>query len=321
MTGIGGFFELELPRAGEPYHARALALSSGRACLRRILERLAPVRVWIPFYVCDAVLPAIEHAGATVKFYPVDETLDPLLPADQLSDDDVVVYVNYFGIKTDAASTLAASLGVRAVVDDSQAFYQRGYAGSSSFNSARKFFGVPDGAYAYGDGLSGSPIAGPGPVRYEHLLTRLLGDQERAFRQYRDSEACISDEPTAMSSFARRLLAGIDYDAARRARERNFARLHSGLGATNRLRMSDSAVMAPFCYPLLLDRPVPWDALWRRHIFAPRLWPDVETREGAAAFEWERRLASQLMPLPIDQRYGLDDMDRVIEAVAEVLEW
>jgi len=320
MTGIGGFFELELPRAGQPYHARALALSSGRACLRRILEGLSPARVWIPFYVCDAVMPAIEHAGGTVKFYPVDENLDPMLPSEQLSDRDVVVYVNYFGIKTDAASALAASLGVRTVVDDSQAFFQRGYTGSASFNSARKFFGVPDGAYAYGDGLSGSAVAAAGAVRYEHLITRLLGDQERAFRQYRDSEACVSDEPAAMSSFSRRLLAGIDYDAARRAREQNFARLHSRLGTRNQLRISD-AVGAPFCYPLLLDRPAPWEALWRRHIFAARLWPDVETREGAAAFAWERRLASHLLPLPIDQRYGLDDMDRVIEAVAEAVEW
>jgi hypothetical protein len=322
MTAIGGFFELELPGGGASYHPNAVALSSGRACLRRILEDLQPARVWTPFYVCDAVLPAIAHAGASVEFYAVDDALEPVLPAGTPSGRDVVMYVNYFGLKAAAASSLAASLGRRAVIDDSQAFFQRGYAGSSSFNSARKFFGVPDGAYAYGEGLTAMPVAKPStPVRYEHLMSRLLGEQERGFRQYRESEACVSDEPAAMSPFTSRVLSGVDYAAVSRAREQNFARLHERLGSKNRLQIDDSALKAPFCYPLLLDKPVPWDALWRREIFAPRLWADVETREDGAAFAWERGLASHLIPLPIDQRYGVEDMDRAVATVAEVVGW
>jgi hypothetical protein len=322
MTAIGGFFELELPRGGASYHPDAVAMSSGRGCLRRILEHLGPARVWAPFYVCDAVLPAIAHAGASVEFYAVDDALEPVLPAGQPSSRDVLMYVNYFGLKATAASSLAASLGNRAVIDDSQAFFQQGYAGSSSFNSARKFFGVPDGAYAYGDGLAAAPSTNPSaPIRYEHLVSRLLGDQERAFRQYRDSEACVTDEPAAMSPFTTRVLSGVDYAAVGRARDQNFARLHETLGSKNRLQIDDGAVKGPFCYPLLLDRPVPWEALWRREVFAPRLWADVEMREGGAVFAWERRLASHLIPLPIDQRYGVEDMDRVARTVGEVVGW
>jgi len=318
---IGGFFDLELPREGEPYHARALAMSSGRACLRRIVERLKPSRVWVPFYICDAVLPAIAHAGAAVEFYDIDEALDPLLPAGQASG-DVVMYANYFGVKSAAAATLARSLGPRVIIDDTQAFFQRGYAGSSSFNSARKFFGVPDGAYAYAEGL---PATGPpdarATIRYEHLVAGMLGDRERAFRLYRESEQCVTDEPVPMSPLAARLLAAVDYDNTRRAREQNFARLHAKLGAYNRLRFEPGEMSAPFCYPLLLGTPVPWDELWRREIFAPRLWEDVERRSPQAKFSWERQLATQLVALPIDQRYGMEDMDRVIDVVAEVLAW
>jgi hypothetical protein len=320
MNAIGGFFALELPDAGEPYHRGALALSSGRACLRRILECLRPARVWAPFYVCDVVLPAIAHAGASVDFYAIDESLEPLLPAG-LTDRDVVMYVNYFGIKNGAAAGLASTLGRRAVIDDTQAFFQRGYAGAWSFNSARKFFGVPDGAYAYGEALNTKPAPDPGPIRYEHLVTQLFGDRERAFQQYRESEACVTDEPVAMSSFTSRLLEGVDYGRIRAARERNFAQLHARLGSRNALRIADAAPVAPYCYPLLLDRAVPWDELWRRRIFAPRLWADVEARLNGSAFAWERQLASRLVPLPIDQRYNDTDMDRVVDAVAEAMAW
>jgi hypothetical protein len=321
MKAIGGFFGLELPDAGEPYHRGALALSSGRACLRRILESLRPARVWAPFYVCDAVLPAIAHAGASVEFYAINDELEPLLPDGGLTGRDVVMYVNYFGVKNEAASALASTFGRRAVIDDTQAFFQRGYAGAWSFNSTRKFFGVPDGGYAYGESLNTTPAPNPGPIRYEHLVTQLLGDRERAFQQYRESESCVSDEPVAMSSFASRLLASLDYGRIRAARERNFARLHARLGSRNGLRIANSPPVAPYCYPLLLDRAVPWDELWGRKIFAPRLWTDVQERVNGSAFAWERQLASRVVPLPIDQRYNDADMDRVVDAVGEVMAW
>jgi len=323
MTAIGGFFGLELPLAGEPYHlpAQSLALSSGRACLRRILECLRPSRVWVPFYICDVALASIAHSGASVEFYAVDTALDPVLPAGQPSAGDVVVYVNYFGLKASGASAFAASLGRRAVIDDTQAFFQRGYSGSCSFNSARKFFGVPDGGYAYGDGLAATQAPASSAIRYDHLITWWLGDRERAFEQYRANEACIADEPAAMSAFTRRVLAGVDYVGARRAREENFARLHEKLGSKNRLAIFGDEAVGPFCYPLLVEKPVPWDVLWRRGMFVPRLWADVEKRAGNDMFRWECQLASQLLPLPVDQRYDAGDMNRLSAAVAEVMAW
>src|ERR1700745_3996335 len=99
MTAIGGFFELELAAGRGVYHEGAFAMASGRACLRRIVECLRPGRVWTPFYVCDAALSAIEHAGAAAEFYAIDDALNPVLPHGVPAADDVMMYVNYFGIK------------------------------------------------------------------------------------------------------------------------------------------------------------------------------------------------------------------------------
>jgi len=322
MTAIGGFFPLELPGDGAPYHKHALALATGRACLRRILECVGPSRVWTPFYVCDAVLPAIRHTGASVEFYAIDAALDPVLPAGQPSEGDAVIYVNYFGIKKATASEVARAAAGRAIIDDTQAFFQTGYPPAYSFNSARKFFGVPDGGYAFGDGLDRAPVRTSGPVHYEHLVTALMGDRALAFDQYRRSEECMTHEPVAMSGLSRRLLSGVDYASVRRTRVANFNRLHARLGARNRLTIPDGGADAgPYCYPLLAAAPVSFERFWARELFVPRLWPEVATRSGPAAFEWERELAACLLPLPIDQRYGAADMDRVADIVGEVLKW
>jgi len=322
MKPIGGFFELELGAGGEPYHAAALALASGRACLRRLLERSRPSRVWTPFYVCDSVVQTIEKAGVELEYYALDASLDPVLPAGAPADGECLLYVNYFGIKLDTAASLDRTLGDRAILDDTHAFFQRGYPRAASFNSARKFFGVPDGAYAYGAGLDLEAPRAPAPVHYDHLVNRLLGHQRLAFEQYRESEACVTDEPVPMSALSERLLARVEYDRVRRTRRDNFLRLHERLGAHNRLALNLAAGLdAPYCYPLLADQPVEWERFWDRGLFTPMLWPEVPGRPAAGAFEWERTLAARLLPLPVDHRYGSDDVDRVVRTVDEVMGW
>lgn len=318
MNAVGGFFELELPREGDVWHERALTLTSGRACLRALLQVRRPERLAVPFYICDAALAPIKALGVPFEFYAVTTTLEPAVTA-WTSGTDVLV-VNYFDLSNATVERLAGVLGERLIVDDTQAFFRRRAGTLRSFNSARKFFGVPDGAYAYGPGVEDVQPAGVNDtVSVEHLITKLIGQSEVAYRQYVSAEAAVSSEPLAPSSLSRRLLRSIAYSDVRAARRENFVMLHDLLGGLNTLHANFAldADAAPFCYPLLPARGSFHEALWRRRIFVPRLWPDVVSRSGAG-FDWERDLAARLLPLPIDQRYGRDDMARVAEAVAEV---
>jgi hypothetical protein len=321
-TPIGGFFELEIAGGRGSFHSDAVALSSGRACLRSILEATHPSRAWVPFYICDAGLQPFEATGVPVEFYAVDEAFDPVLPA-ALASGDCVMYVNYFGLKNATAASLAASHGGRAIVDDTQAFFARGYPGAWSFNSARKFFGVPDGGYAYGAGLSAAGYPARRAVHYDHLVNRLLGHQDLAYEQYRENEARVTTTIYRMSALSERLLASADYPAVCARRVANFAVLHDTLGGRNCLPSSviSEAAGVPFCYPLLSSAPVPWADLWARGVFAPRLWPELRDRQGGAQFARESALADRLLALPIDHRYGADAMRRVTSVVCEVMGW
>ncbi len=318
MTPIGGFFELELPAGCRPWHTAALPLTSGRACLRRILEIAKPARVLAPFYICDSGLEPFQALGIPVEFYPLTASLEPDVRG--WPKDAHVLYVNYFDIKSAAAARIAQALGPLAIIDDTQAFFRRGRDGSWSFNSARKFFGVPDGGYAYGRGVADNPPSKRREaVRFEHLGNRLLGRQDVAYRQYLEAEADVSADIVKPSVMSERLLGGIAYDEAKNARRRNYSAAHARLADTNALR-ADFVLdtdAAPMCYPFLPRTGSFHDALWDRQIFAARLWPDVLSRKDEG-FPFERDLAARLLPLPIDHRYTEADVTRMCDAVLEI---
>jgi len=317
VTAIGGFFALEQGGGCKVWHGGAVALTSGRACLRAMLELTRPSRVFVPFYICDAALEPFRLLDVPFEFYGLTRSLDP--DVESWPAGAGVLYVNYFDLKSRGADALSLALGARAIVDDTQAFFRRGRGRGWSFNSARKFFGVPDGAYAYGPRAAEiQPPAANDAAPAEHLTTRLTGDRERAYQQYIAAEARVSCEVLAPSPLADRLLGAISYEEARAARRRNFAILHERLSARNTLSIDFAldADAAPFCYPFLPSRPSLHQALWQREIFVPRLWPEIASRPDPG-YAWERDLAARLLPLPIDQRYGSDDMTRVSDAVLE----
>jgi hypothetical protein len=257
----------------------------------------------------------LTRLGIPFEFYGITSSLDPQ-PADWPKDASVL-YVNYFDLKSCGADTIAGALGGRAIVDDTQAFFRRGHSTAWSFNSARKFFGVPDGAYLYGPQAAVvRPARANDAAPADHLKTKAQGDQALAYRQYLDAESRVSDEVLAPSEQTRRMLRAVPYADAKAARRRNFSALHAQLGAANTLPlpMTLDTDAAPFCYPFLPVRGDLHERLWQQEIFVPRLWPEVMTRQSPG-FEWERELATRLLPLPVDHRYTQDEMTRVGHAV------
>lgn len=317
MRAVGGFLGLEPTRGvGQPYH-RTTALSTGRSCLVTILERLRPRRLHLPFYVCDVVVRAVEQTGTCFEFYAIDDQLEIAAPLPGCQPDELLLYVNYFGLKSRYLRVLAELYSGALVVDDCQAFYRRGLAGSWSFNSARKFFGVPDGAYLYGPPGERLPALSPSRVGHRHLVTRLAGDLPKAREQFLEHEARLDHVPRAMSILSRAILRDVDYGGAAAARRRNFRTLGNSLGDRNLLdcALDDDAV--PLYYPFLWKAPLR-RSLRERGIFVPCLWPELGARTEAG-FEHERAMAQCLCLLPIDQRYDERAMKRVIAEVSRLV--
>jgi hypothetical protein len=315
LKPIGGFFELELPSASSGYHPDALALSNGRACMSWILSYEKPSRVFIPFYTCDALFEPMERLGIEIEYYPIDLTLNPIdLPRPQKGE--LLIVINYFGLKNQLVQELSENIGRRLVIDDTHAYFNKGYAKSYSFTSARKYFGVPDGAYLYGADKSRQRIERNADISIEHNVYRLLGFQEEAYKKYLTYERSLSGEVKGISILSEKLLSQIDYEKSAQARVSNFHYLHDKLKSINKITLDLNEIGIPFCYPLLPETLLDLKYFHQRNIFIPRLWPDVLNRE-IQRFYIEKDLAERLLPLPIDHRYGDAEMKRIVDSIFE----
>jgi hypothetical protein len=312
MKHIGGFFELEPESAGSgPLHSEALLLQNGRACLVTMLQARSPRRAFVPHYTCDATLDPFRLLGVELVFYGLDPSFLPeQMPA--LRQDDVFLYTNHFGLCESHVETLTRQIGPQLVVDDTHALFRGARAGLWSFTSARKYFGVPDGAFLFSPEAAPEPLAPFEAYSLDHLRLRSEGLQREAFAAYQAYERTLDCRVFGISHYSRDRLSRIDFQAVAARRRRNFLHLDAQLGHLNRLSWSlgDSV---PFCYPLLPTRQVAHEAFYAQGIYPPRLWPDVLRRDAPAT---ERTWAAELLPLPVDHRYDDDDMDRIVRVLA-----
>jgi hypothetical protein len=320
MKPIGGFFELENIRKREkPFlHQDAIALSSGRASLNFILKSLRPSLLYVPFYTCNALLQPIRLNQIAYEFYPINEHLEP---ADEikLQDGEYLIYINYFGIKSDAVENLISKFGNKLIIDNSQAFFEPEHREIFSFNSARKFFGVPDGSFLYSPVRVAEAFEENKNYSTNHLINRALGNIEIGYKEFRVYGQSISCEVRKISALAHKILRTIDYEQVAAIRRRNYLYLHDQLGIYNRLDSNLASKKVPLCYPLLPDRFMNKKKFYENGIYIPTFWVEVVER-GGSSFLIEKKLSRALLPLPVDHRYNEKDLRRVSQFVKEYIQ-
>ncbi len=310
---IGGYLELE--RFSWPMlHEDALALSSGRACLRYLIRQKGIKKLLIPDFICDVVPRACTDAGVSVRRYPVGTDLRPC--AIRTDEEEWVYLVNYYGQLSDRELQNYAERFPRLIVDNAHAYFARAMQGVDTLYTCRKFLGVPDGAFLYTD----APVCELPQDESRDRMNFVIGRFERPAGEYfeaasRNNEE-LPTEPRRMSALTRNLLHAVDYAQVRDRRTENFRILHGALGENNLLMLRDTE--GAYAYPLMLrDGQKVRKRLIEQKIFVPMLWPNVteEQPEGSAA----RRLTEEILPLPCDQRYGAEEMEFIIEAVRSCL--
>ena len=311
---IGGYFGLEPGRHGNNPHIAAQALNSARNCLLHVLLARRPGRLYLPAYVCDSMLEPLRQAAVEHDFYNIDAALEIAAPP-VLGRDECLLYVNYFGLKSDYCRRLAVQYGTALILDNSQALYAPPAACAATLYSPRKFCGVSDGGYLYSE--APLDVALERDVSHDsvrHLVGRVDLGAPAFYADFCASEQRLSGRPLRrMSALTEALLNGIDHDHARRTRQSNFRFLHAALGPANRLRIDTTGVEGPMVYPLLASDPTLRQRLIAQKVYVATYWQEVLQRRQASALE--RELAELLVALPIDQRYGLQEMQFIVEAI------
>lgn len=319
MKPVGGYFELELSMGEQGYHQTPHTFKSGRSALHYILNICKPATVYVPYYTCKAMLQSFEAANVPFTFYNINEVLEPVdLP--ELKSDEYFLYINYFDIKGETVKRLSDKYKDKLIVDCTQAFFAKGNGRSWFFNSCRKFFGVPDGAYVYAPDQVTLPAVGSRNESYtlDHLVKRFNGHAREGYAAFQQNEQYCDAAITRMSAITQHLLSHIDYKEVIKKRRAHFNYLHQAFKAINQLHVVPNEESVPMVYPLLPAMAINRQALYNNEFFIPTFWAEV-INGATDGYDTEKRLAGKLLPLPIDHRYSLHDLEQMVTVIQSMI--
>ena len=237
---IGGYLELER-FTGSMLHEKALALSSGRACLSYLIEQRKIRKIALPDFNCDIV----EHP----------KTL-------QTEEDEWLYLVNFYGqLSPDELQRIAARVP-RLIVDNAQAYFDLPLKAVDTLYTCRT---LP---------------ADESRERMGFVLGRFERPAGEYFAAAAQNNDDLSMEPKSMSELTKNLLHAVDYDRVKTKRTENFRLLHEGLGSVNclNLRVTEGAYAYPLMLP---EGQKIRKKLIEQKIFVPMLWPNVPEQQPA----------------------------------------
>jgi len=311
---IGGFFELEINKQYPEFH-NAIALNTARNAFEYILLAKNYKKIYIPYYYCDVLLEPLKRNSIQYEFYSINKDLDPknsFIP----EKDDAILYINYFGIK-DLTANLLSKMYKNMIIDNSQAFFSNPIPDVDLFYSPRKFFGVPDGSYLYTDQFLNQHFEKDSSYnRVNHLIHRIENGASNAYLEFLENETSLMNQPIKeMSEFTHFVLQSIDYKKAQQKRIENFNYLHHFLSNKNELTsiIEKNMISGALVYPYLIKNDSLKQFLISHKIYIATYWKNVPDSVDKNTFEYY--LAQNLIPLPIDHRYGIKEMQLMINLI------
>jgi hypothetical protein len=276
--------------------------------------------------VVDAVLPPRER----ICWYPVTTglQLEERSWVKRVGPGDLVVFITYFGFDTwsQVGRDVIGRGGI--VVEDAAQAMLGELAGFAHYSvvSPRKFLGVPDGGILVAQG--GTPPREQELVFHaEWWLKAFCASQQRRdfderggdrqwYRLFQEFEPVGPLEPARMSELSSTLLEFCaDFELIAKRRRANYRQL---LGA-----LRDFAIftdlpdeVVPLGFPVrLTNRDQLRQRLFQSEIYPPVHWP--VGRVVPPDFHASHELENVILTLPCDQRYGQDDMQRMIECFVQ----
>lgn len=316
MKEIGGYLEFEHCNKSM-LHENFLAFNCARNCLAYLLIKKKIKKLYIPKFLCDSVFNTCQRYGVDIEYYDIDINFLP--QKFNIEPDSWVYIVNYYGQISNDEINVAKNKYKNIIVDNVQAYFQEPIINIDTIYTCRKFFGVSDGAFLYSNLEIDDTIMQD--ESYERMRY-LLGRFERTASEFYDEYVIREDDFTRapimrMSKLTENILRTIDYNHVSKIRKDNFKYLHNRFKKMNKLYLTIPE--GAFMYPLYIENGwVIRAELRKEKIYVPTLWPEVIERNEADSLEYN--FANNILPLPVDQRYGIGDMEYISRRIEKILE-
>jgi hypothetical protein len=336
---VGGEFHLPVDPPG-PYHRwpeGAVWYALGRHAVEALVGFLGSPRIWLPDYFCHEVAERWRDA-ARVELYEDDPRWpEPSWESLRPGPRDVVIGVNYFGVRRGSPWRAWREETACVLVEDHAHDPASDWATTSSadyaFSSLRKTLPAPDGAILWsprGLALPEQPAGGADGSELKLAAMLLKGEYlgrgddglKGRFRRLQiDGEERLGESRVSGASAATResLVRGVPLPwRARRSENttRLLAALHGWNGAEP-LFTEWPADAAPLGVVLTFAsgkaRDAVREALREADVYCPVHWADA----AESGSERVRELAPRILTIPTDWRYAAADMARVASLVRE----
>lgn len=314
MKEIGGYFGFEKLISNE-YYPDLIAVNNARNALAYIIKARNIKKLHIPYFLCDSVTKVCDREMINYEYYHIGSDFLPIFEK-KLSPNEYLYIVNFYG---QIDNTLVHELAIKykyIIFDNVQAFFQTPVEGIDTIYSCRKFFGVPDGGYLATNKIIKDLLQiDSSKERMKHILGRFEGSASDYYSDFKANDALFAElELKQMSALTHNILGAIDYDSVKRQRNSNYIALNEHLKDKNLLSLI--MPIGPYCYPFYCKNGMKIKKkLAERKIFVATLWPNVLNMDESI----ERDYAENILPLPCDQRYDVNDMLFVVKEIKKCI--
>ncbi len=320
-----------------------IMFSTGREALRCVFkiiqEEHSPNKLFVPEYFCSEVTKWLTKQGIIIKRYCDGPHLDePVWDTITASKGDAVLAINYFGVRNGDFWKRWQKANDRVfLIEDHSHDPLSSWALNSkadfAFVSLRKTFPVPDGGILWsprGLRLPSSPICEDWRGSALKLAAMILKKDylenenrrlKKTFRCFQtDGEKLLGESQLSAISPWSKFMIAAGYPLKWRAARENNVRIFLGLIAND-----------PLFKPLFTDWPsnhCPFNAVliffsnftrekYRLNLIKSGIYPAIHWEVDSDASPDIQDLASKVMTIPVDHRYGVEDIDYIASVISK----
>lgn len=319
---------------------------SGRNAIKALCKILSMTNktVLLPIYTCESVIFPFVEEGWKLCFYHITKDLqidiDSLEQKYNAVHPDVVFFHGYFGFDTTRTSmNVLKSLqdkGCILVEDTTSNLLSDNRTDFADYyiSSLRKFFAIPDGGILIGKkkfpelNIVDSPkdVVEKATLAYVAKNTYFMSPSKEKKSEFKNlykefhNEIEINDKLYHMSLKSKEIIEKVDVEKIRRKRRSNYNQLYYALRKFDNMvpvlgACTDS--ITPLFIPIYYNgkREELQSYLADNDIYCPVIWPkpsQIIIEDGVTQYIYEKMLC-----IPIDQRYGGDEMNKIIHILDE----
>ncbi len=300
-------------------------------------------RVLLPAYTCSTVVNPFVQAGWDCSYYSVNKSLRiDTNKVKSIYDNNRVALIlvhPYFGMDlNDEEVHLLESLhneGCKVVVDLTQSIFSDKEYGFADFTvgSYRKWYEVPDGGYLKTI-IQNEAFKAVYPENEEFVSLQTDSMYLRGLYFNTDNEMVKnisrrlnklavnlgrkSIEPHAMSAFSISLMNKVDKQKSQQQRFENYKFLFHNLRDNGHFQLActnlEEVTTAPLYFVIYVQNRTALQAtLAAEHIYAPIIWP--VPNDDVLINETIKSIYDTILVIPVDQRYDLNDMAKIVETI------